>query len=105
MEKTPFQMGFSVQKNKQKSQKLSPLSKMVEKLPSVFSPCKLDFAQELKVFTDLEVKGDGIYGDNLSSGIVLQGTSQEGLREEETRNPVDLEIKENFMVLNSTMEI
>lgn len=40
--------------------------------------------------TDLEVEGDGIYRDDLLPGIVLKGTSQEGLWEEESRYPVNL---------------
>ena len=42
------------------------------------------------VLTYLEVECDGIYGDDLLPGKVLQGTSQEGLWEEEPRYPVDL---------------
>lgn len=36
---------------------------------------------------DLEVKGDDINGDNSPSGIVLQCSCEESLREEETRDP------------------
>lgn len=37
----------------------------------------------------LEVKSNGVDGDDGTTGVVLQGSSQEGLREEETRDPED----------------
>ena len=43
LEKRPFQKGFGEQESKQKLQKLSPLKKMAENLPSVSSPLNLIF--------------------------------------------------------------
>ena len=37
----------------------------------------------------LEVKGDGVNRDDCFTGKVLQCASQEGLREEEARDPED----------------
>ena len=42
--------------------------------------------------THLELEGNGVNGDDLLSGIILQHSGQEGLREEEATQPEHLQM-------------
>lgn len=41
------------------------------------------------VLSHMEVKANGVNGDNRATGEVLQGAGEEGLREEEAADPKD----------------